>query len=66
VLNIFLEYIKRNSTTGIYEIGTRPKNRLTVKLVDLFRKIFANPPTGCRFDNLYKLRNMVVRGKIDQ
>jgi hypothetical protein len=38
VLNIFLEYIKRNSTTGIHEVGTRPKNRLTVKLVDVFSK----------------------------
>jgi hypothetical protein len=42
--DVFLEYIKRNSTTGIHEVGTRPENRLTVKLVDVFSKLFANQP----------------------
>jgi hypothetical protein len=42
LLDIFLEDIKRNSATGVHEIRTRPKNRFTVKLIDVFRKLLSD------------------------
>jgi hypothetical protein len=42
LLDIFLEDIKRNPTTRIDEVRTRPENRLAVKLVDVFRKLLSD------------------------
>jgi hypothetical protein len=42
LFDVFLKYIKRNSTTGVHEVRTRPKNRFTVKLIDLFRKLLSD------------------------
>jgi hypothetical protein len=46
LLDIFLEDIKRNSTAGVHEVRIRPKNRFTVKLIDLFRKLLSETETS--------------------
>jgi hypothetical protein len=42
LLDIPLENIQRYPAAGIYEVRTRPKDRLSVKLVDMFDKLLAN------------------------